>query len=557
MRVRARFAQKLSNPSSGPWREARQTVLAAGASATPNGLTAAINDGDVVLSWDNPNDPDISGYRVLRGEGADSLNVIHNDTATSAVTHADATPNEGQSNTYAIKAREYARLSQLPSTGTITPPEARNGLLAVVGESDVNLNWTAPGNGTITGHQILRSPATNTMTVPVDNTGSTDTSYNDDSGQNPGTVLYAVRARTATGNSRHSFLVVVAIPAPAATPTPADTGSEDITLVSNVKSSPLTNPAIVGQTTLVQSFRTGSPSEGYVLQTVGMEINPQSGNPTITVSIHADSNGSVGDQLHALTAPENLDADVDVLTAPEGATLEANTTCWLVIRRSDGSTGEADLEINGNPGRDLRIENGFSLFQGVDQNPHDTAAKANSDLVLGTSQQFRPFLVPNNQVSNPVRVILRGQDMSDVPATTASQATMKVGVAYTGEINLYADQGCHPVALEANKCYVFNVAEGTAIPLYYFGVHDSSGTKQTIFDTDRYVDSSLSDRAYFTPTSAGTYYSSVGVWAYAGNPACTDGTYTVQESPADPKTATTSTSAGGSYPGELTRSTTA
>ena len=97
-----------------------------------------------------------------------------------------------------------------------------------------------------------------------------------------------------------------------------------------------------------------------MLHTVHLEIASQSGDPTIAVSIHASAGSTYGAKLYDLSSPTNLDADVDVFTAPDDATLQPDTDYWMVVKRSSDS-GVANLQIASTSTTDDRSMQGFGL----------------------------------------------------------------------------------------------------------------------------------------------------------------------------------------------------
>ena len=70
---------------------------------------------------------------------------------------------------------------------------------AVSPASQVFLFWSDPSNDSITGYQILRGPKADSLMVIEDNTGSTSTSYTDETPPAGQTHTYAVRPATPRG----------------------------------------------------------------------------------------------------------------------------------------------------------------------------------------------------------------------------------------------------------------------------------------------------------------------------------------------------------------------
>ena len=74
--------------------------------AAPTGLIAArIGHSVLTLTWDDPQDDTITGYRVLRGTEADNLAVINSDTASNATEYEDDTVAPETAYHYAVLAR--------------------------------------------------------------------------------------------------------------------------------------------------------------------------------------------------------------------------------------------------------------------------------------------------------------------------------------------------------------------------------------------------------------------------------------------------------------------
>ena len=90
--------------------------------AAPSFINTAVTEDQVLLSWLNPSDDSITSYQILRGQDADSLVVIEDDTGSSSTSYTDTAPPAGQTHTYGVKARNASGLS--PSgTATATVPE--------------------------------------------------------------------------------------------------------------------------------------------------------------------------------------------------------------------------------------------------------------------------------------------------------------------------------------------------------------------------------------------------------------------------------------------------
>ena len=98
-------------------------------------------------------------------------------------------------------------------TRSTNPPAKPQGLLAAAMHNSVSLFWDNPNDDSITGYQILRGPDAANLTVLTNDTGSTDTSYTDDTVTAETTYVYAVLARNANGLSAQSDATTANTPA--------------------------------------------------------------------------------------------------------------------------------------------------------------------------------------------------------------------------------------------------------------------------------------------------------------------------------------------------------
>ena len=148
-----------------------QPAAAQSPPAAPTGLTATAGDGEITLSWDDPNDSSIVAYEY---------NVNHNDTSTgnlsgwgpwTVIPHS-AAGKTSHTITGLTNGREYryhlrAVNSVGPSVGAPAsgppwfvvatpvegPPDAPTGLTATAGVASVTLTWNDPNDPSISGYE--------------------------------------------------------------------------------------------------------------------------------------------------------------------------------------------------------------------------------------------------------------------------------------------------------------------------------------------------------------------------------------------------------------------
>ena len=92
--------------------------------SAPQNLTATVNDGEIILTWDAPDDDSVTGYQILRrrptlGEG--TLLVYEEDTGSTATTFTDTDVTAGVRHTYRVKAINSAGLSPRSNYTRATP----------------------------------------------------------------------------------------------------------------------------------------------------------------------------------------------------------------------------------------------------------------------------------------------------------------------------------------------------------------------------------------------------------------------------------------------------
>ncbi len=143
------------------------------------------------------------------------MTALVNNTGNTNTTYTDATGAANTKYIYRVKAVNAAGTGRMsnPVEITFVPtplPAVPAGLSAKpnsIANIDgagysVTLSWDAPANGeAVTGYQILRreATATSSLSVLVDDTGNTNTTYTDATVAGDKKYIYRVRARNAAG----------------------------------------------------------------------------------------------------------------------------------------------------------------------------------------------------------------------------------------------------------------------------------------------------------------------------------------------------------------------
>ena len=184
--------------------------------AMPTGLSPSVSHDDVTLTWDDPQDDSITGYVILRRDRAIHLVgtfvTITGDTGSADTTYTDDTVEPDKEYVYRIKAiNEHGEVSEESDwvrgfTPAIPVPDKPTGLSAAVSHDTVTLTWDNPQDDSITGYVILRRdreihPEGTFVTITGD-TGSTDTTYIDETVEPDKEYVYRIKAINEYGNLR-------------------------------------------------------------------------------------------------------------------------------------------------------------------------------------------------------------------------------------------------------------------------------------------------------------------------------------------------------------------
>ena len=238
VQIRARYynADRSVHEWSGPWTATATKRVKNHPPAEPTGLTAAwVGHDRLTLTWEDPQDANITGYRVLRGPDAGSLSTIETDTGSASTEYTDATVAAETTYFYAVLALssdgDGPQSSAISATTPAAPPPAEpppaepTGLTAAqVGHSVLTLTWDDPQDARITGYRVMRGPDAGSLSTIETDTGSASTEYTDATVAAETTYFYAVLALSADGDGAQSSAISATTPAapPPAEPPPAE-----------------------------------------------------------------------------------------------------------------------------------------------------------------------------------------------------------------------------------------------------------------------------------------------------------------------------------------------
>ena len=174
----------------------------------------------MALTWDDPGDASITGYRILRRnretDPYGQFQTIDDDTGSAATSYTDNTVATDTRYVYRVKAINGAGLSERSNHVRAdnvkdSAPARPTGLSATASRDAATLTWDDPGDGSITGYRILRrnrdTDAVGEFTVVNSDTGSAATTYTDETVEPGNRYAYRVKAINADGSSEPSDFV--------------------------------------------------------------------------------------------------------------------------------------------------------------------------------------------------------------------------------------------------------------------------------------------------------------------------------------------------------------
>ena len=363
--LRARYTSGGGNngPWSGPWTATTTQRVKNHPPAAPTGLTTSeVTHDSLILTWDNPNDANITGYRIQRGTDANSLHTIEANTGSPSTNYADSNVEPETTYHYAVLAlsQDGNGAQSITSVTTLAEPESKDPSqepvvqidpITGLAESNVKHNsliliWDDPNNDAITGYRILKGKEPDNLSVAKDDTGSTNTKYTDYEVEKATTYFYSVNALTTNGSGPRSHLDVTT-PAESINSVPSQTEQTSIqTLVSSMDRTSHQMANLISRD-ISQEFQTGSNPKDYKLHSIDLYLTGR--NPDLTVELRRDS--AIG-TIHATLTPssgQSLGHDVYTFVPEQDTDLSANTHYWIVVKGTNNGWFKAKLGGNAAP----------------------------------------------------------------------------------------------------------------------------------------------------------------------------------------------------------------
>ncbi len=205
------FKVRAVNTSGSGAASDEKTATPLAVPAKPTGLTATAGAGEVVLSWNDPNDAAITGWEYNRRPAGGEFEVdwtfiLGSGAATTS--HTITFLQIGAS--YAFKLRAVnasgAGAESDEAAVTLPPVPAKPmGFAATAGDGQVSLSWTDPGNSTIASWQYSHKTTGGYGDwTDIDGSGATTTAHIVTGLTNGIDHTFKVRAVNASGNGAAS-----------------------------------------------------------------------------------------------------------------------------------------------------------------------------------------------------------------------------------------------------------------------------------------------------------------------------------------------------------------
>ena len=434
----------------------------------PTGLATEVSHDLVTLSWDDPGDPTISGYVILRRDKAihpqGTFVTLAPHTATAATTYIDASIDPERRYVYRVKAISPAGTSDrstwvrayTPVAPAKSPslPAKPTGLATEPSHDTVTLSWNDPADPTITGYVILRRdkdvhPQGTFQTINPD-TGAAATSYLDATAEPERRYVYRIKAVNTHGYSTISRWARGYTPA--------------------------APPAVLDAVNKV----------------------PENGTPP-----GPGTRANVSEGGTDLPADATTTGQVDVGGSVTGASADRTDHDWFAVQVEAGKTYQVDLEgepTGGGTAKDVVLEriydaNGILITGTLND---DGGEGFNSRVVFvptadGTYYVAAAAWQPGGTYTLSVTEFetRTTEGDTDFPSNITTPGQVEVGGSATGEIDPAGDVDWFRVVLGYDQTYVFEM-EGSETgagtlgdPSLSLRVHFGGNLSLALADDDR------------------------------------------------------------------------
>ena len=400
-------------------------------------LTAADDTGQLLLTWEAPAAPnaDPTDYHINWAKSTEeypantaeagnahptdttlTLAGLEYDTEYNVRVRARYTDGENAASPWNGPWTETTAQVKLPL------PAAPSFINTAITEGQVLLSWSNPSDDSITGYQILRGPKADSLVIIEDDTGSSSTSYTDETPPTGQTHTYGVKARNASGLSP-AGTATATVPAAEEEEVliTARHGSTGNTLVSNTGQTPSSAGALAGvfvgqEIRQAMQFTTGDNPFGYHVTSAQLSLKKESGPdiPTPQVSIrNVNAGGFPGSTvLYTFTTSSALTSSYQLITftTTDETKLVPNTSYFLHVAIEGASAIQIQLTASDNEDTESKAiwQIGNARHYNTDGGAWstDTSSKLQMKISGHQAPDTRPYLVTNlnNEIATPLSI---------------------------------------------------------------------------------------------------------------------------------------------------------
>ena len=348
----------------------------------PTNLTAIARDGEVLLSWDDPGNSSISGYALSIDNGAYNAITYTSDSDSDRHSHSVTGLTNGTSYSFSLRALNASSngASATLSATPVTAPVAPSDLSATVGDSEITLSWSDPGNATISGYELSTDGGTSFSAISGSNASTTSHSV---TGLSNGTSYsFALRAVNSAGKGASSTLSATPVALPLAPSNlSATAGDSEITL----NWSDPGNATISGYELSTDGGTSFSAISGSDAGTTSHSVTGLSNGTSYSFALRAVNISGSGASATLSATPVPAPAAPSDLSATTGASGE------IILSWSDPDNATIsgyELSIEGGFSEGSGFGEGSSTFTAISGSDASTTSHSVTGLSNGTSYSF-------------------------------------------------------------------------------------------------------------------------------------------------------------------------
>ena len=515
--------------------------------AVPTEVRSAAAHDYVLLSWYDPQDSAITGYRIRRADVVDGAQgefaTTIADTGSADTGYTDTTVEAERSYVYRVQAIGPGGLSG-PSADltvntapapvavvvTTADPQAPSSLVAELADGQVVLSWDPPAEDadTVTGYEILRAEGQGELSTLVSDTGNTATTYTDATVASSG-ASYAYRVKAIRNEERSGASNEARVQLTPARPTGLTAGTVAHNSVTLTWDEPNDDEGITGYA--VVRWTLGYNATGFV--TIAADTgtaDPSYTDETVepeneylyhvrAINTQGESKQSEWLRVHTPAAPDGQPPAApqqvlsgvghDIVLLHWADPQDDSITGYRILRADvvDGVQGEFAILIEDTGNADtsytdetVEAETSY-VYRVLAINP-DGVSEPSSDVEVRTNAPVGPEEPPTGAPAN----ISEPSD-GDCPSIPPSTCEVDVGGSVTGNVGADFDNDFFRVNLEAGKTYQFDLegapTGGGTLENPRLVLFDGSGIQ---LQEDDDSGTEFNSQIVYTATETGTHY---------------------------------------------------